>query len=93
MQNDFLYSVEELMKNKHYDFLNLHKEASKMAKEGFKENNYNMTNTELLYFHEVEILMTMAGMKKLHDKVKWLGLENLALLGCIIILSLAFIFK
>lgn len=93
MQHEFLHSVEELMNSKHYDCLNLHKEASKIAKEGFKENNYNMGNTELLYFHEVEILMCMSNMKKLHDKVKWLGLENLALLGCIIILSLAFIFK
>ncbi len=93
MQNDFMSSVEELMNNKHYDFLHLHKEASKIAKEGFKEHNYNMTNTELLYFHEVEILMTMSAMKKLHDKVKWLGLENLALLSCVMILSLAFIFK
>lgn len=93
MQNEFLHSVEELMKNKHYDCLKLHKKASNIVKEGFKENNYNMTNTELLYFHEVEILMTMAAVKKLHDKVNWLGLENLALLGCIIILSLAFIFK
>lgn len=93
MQHEFLNSVEELMKGKHYDCLHLHKEASKIAKEGFKENNYNMTNTELLYFHEVEILMLMSATKKLHDKVKWQSLENIALLSCIVILALACIFK
>lgn len=92
MEHEFLNSVEGLINSKRYE-LELHKQASKIAKEGLKKNNYIMTNTELLYFHEVEILMLMSGLKKIHDKVKWQSLENIALLSCIVILAIAFIFK
>ena len=92
MQHEFLDSVEDLINNKRYE-LSLHKEASKMAKEGLKEHNYIMTNTELLYFHEVEILMTMAGMNKLRNEVKRLNWQNLLVLSLNVALLISIIIK
>lgn len=92
MENEFLDSVEDLINNKRYK-LDIHKEASKMAKEGLKKHNYVMTNTELLYFHEVEILMLMAGVRKLHNETKRLNWQNLLVLTLNVALLISLIIR
>ena len=80
------------MNAKNYDTKN-HKEVANIVKNNLKDHNYNLTNTELLHFHEVEIIMLMVAITKMKKKFDQFFIENLVMLLCIIFLTLVCIFK
>ena len=64
-----------------------HKEVANIVKNNLKDHNYNLTNTELLHFHEAEIVMIMVVITKMNKKFKKFFIENLVLLICVIYLT------
>lgn len=84
--------IQEYMNAKKYDTKN-HKEVANIVKSKLKAHNYNLTNTELLYFHEVEIVMIMVVITKMKKRFDQFFIENLVLLICVIFLILVCIFK
>lgn len=92
MNEEYLDHVQEFMNIKKYDTKN-HKEVANIVKNNLKAHNYNLTNTELLHFHEVEIVMIMVAITKMKKKFDQFFVENLALLLCVIMLTLICIFK
>lgn len=92
MNEEYLDHVQEFMNIKKYDTKN-HKEVANIVKNNLKAHNYNLTNTELLHFHEVEIVMIMVAITKMKKKIDQFFVENLALLLCVIMLTLICIFK
>ena len=92
MNEKYLDDIQEYMNTKKYDTKS-HKEAAEIVKNNLKAHNYNLTNTELLHFHKVEIIMLMVVITKMKKKFDQFQLENLILLLCVILLSLLLIFK
>lgn len=92
MDEENLDHIQAYMDAKRYSTKD-HKEVAEIVKKNLKGHNYNLTNTELLYFHEAEIVMIMLVITKMHKKFKQFFIENLALLLCVIILILLCIFK
>ena len=92
MNEEYLDHVQAYMNVKKYDTKD-HKQVAEKVKSNLKANNYNLTNTELLYFHEAEIVMIMVVITKMDKKFKQFFIENLALLLCVIFLTLLCIFK
>ena len=92
MEEEYLDNIQEFMNAKKYDTKS-HKEVANIVKSNLKAHNYNLTKSELLYFHEVEITMLMIIIEKMKKKFDQFFIENLVLLLCIIILTLVCIFK
>ena len=92
MDEEYLDYVQAYMNIKKYDTKD-HKQVAEIVKNNLKTHNYNLTNTELLHFHEVEIVMIMVVITKMKKKFDQFFIENLALLLCVIILILVCIFK
>ena len=92
MNEKYLDDIQEYMNTKKYDTKS-HKEVAEIVKNNLKAHNYNLTNTELLHFHKVEIIMLMVVITKMKKKFDQFQLENLILLLCVILLSLLLIFK
>ena len=92
MNEEYLDHIQAFMNVKKYDTKN-HKEVAEKVKSNLKAHNYNLTNTELLHFHEAEIVMIMVLITKMDNKFKHFFIENLALLLCVITLILLCIFK
>ena len=92
MDEGYLDDIQEYMNAKKYDTKS-HKEVVNIIKSNLKVHNYNLTNTELLHFHEIEIVMIMVVITKMKKKFDQFFIENLALLLCVIILTLVCIFK
>lgn len=92
MDEEYLDHVQAYMDVKRYNTKD-HKEVANIVKNNLKAHNYNLTNTELLHFHEVEIVMIMVVITKMDKKFKQFFIENLALLLCVIMLTLVCIFK
>ena len=92
MDEKYLDDIQEYMNAKKYDTKS-HKEVANIIKSNLKAHNYNLTNTELLHFHEVEIVMIMVVITKLNKKFNQFFIENLVMLVCIIFLTLVCIFK
>lgn len=92
MNEEHLGHVQEYMNAKKYDTKN-HKEVANIVKNNLKSRNYNLTNTELLHFHEAEIIMIMVVITKMDKKFKQFSIENLALSVCVLILIILCIFK
>ena len=86
MNEEYLDHVQAYMNAKKYDTKN-HKEVANIVKNNLKAHNYNLTNSELLHFHEVEIVMIMVVITKMEKKFKQFFIENLALLLCVIFLT------
>ena len=92
MNEEYLDHVQAYMNVKKYDTKD-HKQVAEKVKSTLKAHNYNLTNSELLHFHEAEIVMIMVVITKMDKKFKQFFIENLALLLCVIILILLCIFK
>ena len=92
MDEKYLDDIQEYMNTKKYDTKS-HKEVANIVKSNLKAHNYNLTNTELLHFHEVEIVMIMVVITKMKKKFDQFFIENLVLLICMIFLTLVYIFK
>ena len=92
MDEKYLDDIQEYMNAKKYDTKS-HKEVANIIKSNLKAHNYNLTNTELLHFHEAEIVMIMVVITKLNKKFNQFFIENLVMLVCIIFLTLVCIFK
>lgn len=92
MDEEYLDQIQAYTNAKRYSTKD-HKEVAEKVKRVLKAHNYNLTNTELLYFHEIEIIMVMLAITKLKKKFDQFFIENLALLLCVIILTLVCIFK
>ena len=92
MDEKYLDDIQEYMNAKKYDTKS-HKEVANIIKSNLKVHNYNLTNTELLHFHEVEIVMIMVVITKMKKKFDQFFIENLVLLVCVIFLTLLCIFK
>ena len=92
MNEEYLDHVQEYMNVRKYNTKD-HKQVAEKVKSILKDHNYNLTNTELLHFHELEIVMIMVVITKMNDKFKQFFIENLALLLCVIILASVCIFK
>lgn len=92
MDEKYLDVIQEFMNTKNYDTKN-HKEVANIVKNNLKAHNYNLTNTELLHFHEYEIIMIMVVITKMKKKFGHFFIENLVMLLCIIFLTLVCIFK
>ena len=92
MNEEYLDHVQAYMNAKKYDTKS-HKEVANIIKSNLKVHNYNLTNTELLHFHEVEIVMIMIVITKMKKKFDQFFIENLVLLICVIFLTLLCIFK
>ena len=92
MDENYLNDIQKYMNAKKYDTKN-HKKVANIIKNNLKANNYNLTNTELLHFHEVEIIILMVVITKMKKKFGQFFIENLVLLLCVIILILLCIFK
>ena len=92
MDEEYLDHVQAYMDVKRYSTKD-HKEVAEIVKKNLKAHNYNLTNTELLHFHEAEIVMIMVVITKMDKKFKKFFIENLALLFCVIFLTLVCIFK
>ena len=92
MDEGYLDDIQTYMDVKRYNAKE-HKEVAEIVKSNLKAHNYNLTNTELLHFHEAEIVMIMVVITKLNKKFNQFFIENLALLLCVIILTLVCIFK
>lgn len=92
MNEKYLDDIQEYMNTKNYDTKS-HKEAAEIVKNNLKAHNYNLTNTELLHFHEVEIVMIMVAITKMKKKFDQFQLENLILSVCVLILLILCIFK
>ena len=92
MDEKYLDDIQEYMNTKKYDTKS-HKEVANIVKSNLKAHNYNLTNTELLHFHEVEIVMIMVVITKMKKKFDQFFIENLVLLICVIFLTLVCIFK
>ena len=92
MDEGYLDDIQTYMDVKRYNAKD-HKEVAGIVKSNLKAHNYNLTNTELLHFHEAEIVMIMVVITKLNKKFNQFFIENLALLLCVIILTLVCIFK
>ena len=92
MDEKYLDDIQEYMNAKKYDTKS-HKEVANIVKSNLKVHNYNLTNTELLHFHEVEIVMIMVAITKMKKKFDQFFIENLVLLVCVIFLTLLCIFK
>lgn len=92
MNEEYLDHVQDYMNVKRYSTKD-HKEVAEIVKKNLKAHNYNLTNTELLHFHEVEIIMLMVVVTKLNKKFKQFFIENLILLLCVILLTSVCIFK
>ena len=67
MDEKYLDDIQEYMNAKKYDTKS-HKEVANIVKNNLKANNYNLTNTELLHFHEAEIIMLMVVITKMKKK-------------------------
>ena len=92
MNEEYLDHVQAYMNVKKYDTKD-HKQVAEKVKSILKDRNYNLTNTELLHFHESEIVMIMVVITKMDKKFKQFFIENLALLLCVIMLTIMCIFK
>lgn len=92
MDEKYLDNIQDYMNAKKYDTKN-HKEVANIVKNNLKVHNYNLTNTELLHFHESEIIMIMVVITKMKKKFDQFFIENLVLLVCVIFLTLLCIFK
>ena len=92
MDEEYLDHVQAYMNVKKYDTKD-HKIVAEKVKSILKAHNYNLTNTELLHFHEAEIVMIMVVITKMDKKFKQFFTENLVLLLCVIFLTLLCIFK
>ena len=92
MNEKYLDDIQEYMNAKKYDTKS-HKEVANIVKSNLKAHNYNLTKSELLYFHEVEITMLMIIIEKMKKKFDQFFIENLVLLLCVIFLFLVCIFK
>ena len=92
MDEEYLDHIQTYMDVKRYNAKD-HKEVAELVKSNLKAHNYNLTNTELLHFHEIEIVMIMVVITKMKKKFDQFFIENLALLLCVIILILVCIFK
>ena len=92
MNEDYLDYIQEYMNIKKNNTKD-HKEVAEILKKNLKAHNYNLTNTELLHFHEAEIIMLMKVITKMKKKFDQFFIENLALLLCVILLTLVCIFK
>lgn len=92
MNEEYLGHVQAYMNVKKYDTKS-HKEVANIVKSNLKAHNYNLTNTELLYFHEAEIIMLMVVITKMNKNLTSFFIENLVLILCVILLSLLLIFK
>lgn len=92
MNEEYLDYVQAYMDVKKYD-TKVHKQVAEKVKNNLKAHNYNLTNTELLYFHEAEIVTIMVLITKMDKKFKQFFIENLVLILCVVLLSLLFIFK
>lgn len=92
MDEKYLDDIQDYMNAKKYDTKN-HKEVANIVKNNLKAHNYNLTNTELLHFHEIEIVTIMMAIIKMKKKFDQFFIENLVLLLCMIILTLVCIFK
>ena len=92
MDEEYLDHVQVYKNVKNYDTKG-HKQVAEKVKRILKAHNYNLTNTELLHFHEAEIIMIMVVITKMDKKFKQFFVENLALLLCVILLTLLCLFK
>lgn len=92
MDEEYLDHVQAYMDVKSYSTKD-HKEVANIVKSNLKAHNYNLTNTELLHFHEAEIVMIMVVITKMNKKFGQFFIENLVLLLCVIFLTLVCIFK
>ena len=92
MDEEYLDHIQAYMDVKRYNAKD-HKEVAEIVKSNLKAHNYNLTNTELLHFHEAEIVMIMVVITKLNKKFNQFFIENLVMLLCIIFLTLVCIFK
>lgn len=92
MDEEYLDHIQAYTDVKRYNAKD-HKEVAELVKSNLKAHNYNLTNTELLHFHEIEIVMIMVAITKMKKKFDQFFIENLALLLCVIILTLVCIFK
>ena len=92
MDEKYLDNIQDYMNAKKYDTKN-HKEVANIVKNNLKVHNYNLTNTELLHFHESEIIMIMVVITKMKKKFDQFFIENLVMLLCFIFLMLVCIFK
>ena len=92
MDEEYLDHIQAYMDVKRYNAKE-HKEVAEIVKSNLKAHNYNLTNTELLHFHEVEIVMIMVVITKMKKKFDQFFIENLVLLVCVIFLTLLCIFK
>ena len=92
MDEEYLDHIQTYMDVKRYNAKD-HKEVANIVKNNLKAHNYNLTNTELLHFHEVEIVMIMLVITKMKKKFDQFFIENLVMLLCIIFLTLVCIFK
>ena len=92
MDEEYLDRVQACMNVKKYD-TKYHKQVAEKVKSIFKTYNYNLTNTELLHFHEAEIVMIMVVITNMDKQFKQFFIENLVLLLCVIFLTLVCIFK
>ena len=92
MDEKYLDDIQEYMNAKKYDTKS-HKEVANIVKSNLKAHNYNLTKSELLYFHEVEITMLMIIIEKMKKQFDQFFIENLVMLVCVIFLTLLCIFK
>lgn len=79
MEDEYFDHIQAYMEIKKYDTKS-HKEVAKLVKKNFQEHNYNLTNTELVYFHDAEIVMIMVAVTKLKKKLDQCLWENLFVL-------------
>lgn len=92
MNEEYLEHIQAYMNIKNYDTKD-HKQVAELVKSNLKDHNYNLTNSELLHFHEAEIVMIMVAITKMDKKFKQFFIENLLLLLCVIFLTSLCIFK
>lgn len=87
--------IQEYMDSKKYDTKN-HKEVANIVKRNLKANNYNLTNTELLHLHEIEIVEIMVFitniLKKYNRKAPVKKIIIISILALVEILNLVLIF-
>lgn len=79
MEEEYFDHMQVYMDIKKYDTKD-HKEVAKLVKKNLQAHNYNLTNTELLHFHEVEIVMVMVVVTRLKKKLDQFLLENIVVL-------------
>lgn len=92
MEDEYADHMQAYMDIKKYDTKD-HKEVAKLVKKNLQAHNYNLTNTELLHFHEVEIVMVMVAVTRLKKKLDQFLFENLVALLINVALMIALFIK